>query len=118
MLISLSSRRKLLVLRSFCRISVSLCWISGWVTWWTTGLIASSEQGRDEHTRVSRSRLRFRCDFHALFIWPRCRHFDITVTAPHVRVIGGHLVLALALEDLRQPVLALEGAVDQRGADD
>src|SRR4051812_1149210 len=37
MLISFSRRRKLLVLRSFCRINVSLCWISGWVMWWTGG---------------------------------------------------------------------------------
>src|SRR5687768_3998521 len=107
MLISLSSRRKLLVLRSFCRISVSLCWISGWVTWWTRALIASSEQGRDEHTRVSRRRLGFRCDLDAFFVRPR-RHLDKAVAPPHGRVIGGQLVLALALEDLRQPVLALE----------
>ena len=34
---SLSKRRKLLVLASLRRISVSLCWTSGWVMWWTKG---------------------------------------------------------------------------------
>ena len=37
MLISCSRRRKLLVLRVFSRISVSLCWTSGWVTGCTVG---------------------------------------------------------------------------------
>ena len=35
MLISCSRRRKLLVLRSFWRIKVSLCCTKGWVMWWT-----------------------------------------------------------------------------------
>jgi hypothetical protein len=41
MLISLSSRRNMLVLRSFCRISVSLCWISGCVMWWTSAVMGN-----------------------------------------------------------------------------